>query len=822
MSVLVRMTMRKQKRILFIVISLILILILIPCGISVVSGTSANSGTDDWKMFRQDPNHAGASIGNSSTNSAELLWNFTTMQAVVSSPAVANGYVFVGADEGAVYCLNSSNGELVWYFATKSEVTSSPAIENGCVYVGAFNGYVYALNATSGSQLWNFSIGSSVEPSLNSAFSSPAVFGGFVYIGSYDGNVYALNATSGAKLWNYNTGNSVESSPAVSDGIVYAASGYFVYALNASTGKEVWSQHTGSTVSSPCLHDGYVYIGSIDGYVCCLNASAGELIWKYQTQDSVLSSPAMAYGCVYFGSEDNNVYCLNASSGKKIWQSSTGYWVTSSPAVANGNVYTGSEDNNIYCFNAFTGAKEWSCETGNFVDSSPAIVNNTLYFGSDDHHVYAFALFNSSVKTVATQSTNTLPLTTIAFDVIAFAIGAAIILVIARFEYSARRAKRTAETTNISDRNLSWFSAHAEAFCILAILIFSIIFFINLGSGVLWAADEQTYSQWAFHMVKSGDYLTPWGNGGLLLWIGKPPLNMWLMALSYQFLGVNNFTSRVSSAVFGSLTLILVFYFGKKLYNSYVGFLSALILGTFTTFYEFARRAMTDVPFVFFIMASICFFVLSDKKENSNKYAALSGLFFGLALMTKQLQALLVPLIVFVYLLATRRSIRFLWTKRFTFLWGVALLIFSPWLMYMMASFGSQFWQSTFTFNVFSRTVTPVEGHVGSYLYYFTNFASNENLAYVILLPFAVALCLFNSAVKHLKEDTLILVWIIVVLAVVTFVQTKLYYYILPAFPAFSIAISSLLYQIAKKMQLFVRRLQLNPESEKQIGSIKL
>jgi 4-amino-4-deoxy-L-arabinose transferase-like glycosyltransferase len=102
-------------------------------------------------------------------------------------------------------------------------------------------------------------------------------------------------------------------------------------------------------------------------------------------------------------------------------------------------------------------------------------------------------------------------------------------------------------------------------------------------------------------------------------------------------------------------------------------------------------------------------------------------------------------------------------------------------------------------FNVISRTVTPVEGHVGGYFYYFTNFASNENFGYVVLLPFAAALCLFNSVVKRVEQDTLILAWMIIVLATFTLIQTKLYYYILPAFPAFAIAISSLLYQIAKK-----------------------
>jgi outer membrane protein assembly factor BamB len=731
------------------------------------------------------------------------------MQGVISSPSVANGYVFAGSNEGAVYCLNSSNGELVWYYPTGSDVASSPAIDNGRVYIGAYNGNVYALNATNGAKLWNYTTSGPVESSPGSIYSSPAVVGGVVYIGSYDGNVYALNATNGAKLWNYTTSGPVESSPAVVGGVVYIASNFLVYALNASTGSEIWSHHTGSTISSPSVYNGYVYIGSYDGYVCGLNASTGAQIWKYQTQDSVTSSPAVAYGCVYVGSEDNNIYCLNASTGSKIWQSPTGYWVTSSPAVANGNVYVGSEDNNIYCLNATTGAKEWSYQTGDFVDSSPAIVNNTLYVGSDDNHIYAFALSYSTAETTSLQITNSLAWTTIAFDVTTIAIVALTVFAVVLFVRSTRRAKRNAEAANISDRNQGWFSAHTNALCVLAILAFSTIFFINLGNGHLWAADEQTYSQWAFHMVKNGDYLTPWAFGGIF-WSGKPPLLMWLMSLAYQIFGVNNFASRIWTAGFGALSLVLIFYLGKKLYNTYVGFLSAIVLGTFTTFYVFARLAMTDVPLVFFILGSIYFFVLSEKTEKTNRYAALSGLFLGLALMTKQIEALLIPLIVFIYLIATKRNIRFLFTKHFTLFWGIGLLVFSPWLIYMDIRFGSQFWYWYFVYADVTRTVGTVESHVGSYLYYFSYLANNENLLWVILLPFAAGLCALNAVIKRLKEDILILLWMSIVLLVFTFAQTKLFWYILPAFPAFAIAISSFLYQLSKKIYQLSKKIQLS------------
>jgi outer membrane protein assembly factor BamB len=70
-------------------------------------------------------------------------------------------------------------------------VYSSPAVANGVVYVGSDDNNTYALNATTGAKLWNFTTGSGV-------FSSPAVANGTVYVGSVDGNVYAIGNAAGA------------------------------------------------------------------------------------------------------------------------------------------------------------------------------------------------------------------------------------------------------------------------------------------------------------------------------------------------------------------------------------------------------------------------------------------------------------------------------------------------------------------------------------------------------------------------------------------------------------------------------------------------
>jgi outer membrane protein assembly factor BamB len=100
-------------------------------------------------------------------------------------------------------------------------IASSPAVANGVVYIGSDDGKVYALNATTGSKLWSYT--TSGGTGANAVVSSPAVANGIVYLGSEDGQAYALNGSTGAKLWNTTVGPT-DSSPAVLNGSVFIGS----------------------------------------------------------------------------------------------------------------------------------------------------------------------------------------------------------------------------------------------------------------------------------------------------------------------------------------------------------------------------------------------------------------------------------------------------------------------------------------------------------------------------------------------------------------------------------------------------------------------
>ncbi len=92
----------------------------------------------------------------------------------------------MGTEDGNVYALNATTAAKLWKYSTEGEVFSSPAVANGTVYVGSDDSNLYALNATTGRLTWSFTTGDEVS-------SSPAVANGVVYVGSNDGNVYALS-----------------------------------------------------------------------------------------------------------------------------------------------------------------------------------------------------------------------------------------------------------------------------------------------------------------------------------------------------------------------------------------------------------------------------------------------------------------------------------------------------------------------------------------------------------------------------------------------------------------------------------------------------
>jgi outer membrane protein assembly factor BamB/alpha-tubulin suppressor-like RCC1 family protein len=337
-------------------------------------------------MFHMNSQRTGdySSVSGGILPNDQLKWTFNTGGPVYSSPAVANGVVYVGSNDHKIYAIDTVTGIEKWAFTTGDQVWSSPAVADGVVYVGSDDNKVYAIDAATGAQRWAFTTRYMV-------YSSPVVADGVVYVGSQDHNIYAIDAATGAQKWAFKAVQPVESPPSIADGVVYVGTtDYNVYAIDAATGTQKWVFRTGNSVAaSAAIADGVVYVGSSDHNIYAIDAATGTQKWIFRTGSYGIPSPAIANGVVYSGCGDSKIYAIDAATGTQRWAFTTGAWVGSSPAVANGVVYVGSNDHKVYALDTMTGIQKWTFTTGDSVGSSPAVADGVVYVGSKDGKVYA-------------------------------------------------------------------------------------------------------------------------------------------------------------------------------------------------------------------------------------------------------------------------------------------------------------------------------------------------------------------------------------------------------------------------------------------------
>ena len=73
------------------------------------------------------------------------LWTFMTRARVDSSPAAANGRVYIGSGDGRFYILDLESGEKIWEFDTGAPLSASPALAEGKIVIGSQDGVLYCF-----------------------------------------------------------------------------------------------------------------------------------------------------------------------------------------------------------------------------------------------------------------------------------------------------------------------------------------------------------------------------------------------------------------------------------------------------------------------------------------------------------------------------------------------------------------------------------------------------------------------------------------------------------------------------------------------------
>jgi eukaryotic-like serine/threonine-protein kinase len=321
-----------------------------------------------------------------------VKWAFKAGGPIVTSPAIADGVVYIASMDGHLYAVDQETGKEKWNFKSSLPIASSPALAPGALYFVSSVGALVAIDLATGKPKWVFaaeyekkfeakhlhgypSAAQTIPDAWDIFLSSPAVANGKVYFGSGDGNVYAIDAQSGLLQWKFPTKDVVHASPAVSGNTVYVGSwDSYLYAIDADTGQEKWSFKTGEDAaihnqvgfqSSPAVVDGTVYVGCRDAHVYAVDAATGRKKWDYPTSKSwVIGTPAVRDGTVYVGTSDSARFmALDAKTGRLKFNFDAKAYMFSSAAIAGDLVYVGDHNGKLYAIDAKTGKLSWEFRT---------------------------------------------------------------------------------------------------------------------------------------------------------------------------------------------------------------------------------------------------------------------------------------------------------------------------------------------------------------------------------------------------------------------------------------------------------------------------
>ena len=323
----------------------------------------------------------------------------------------------------------------------------------------------------------------------------------------------------------------------------------------------------------------------------------------------------------------------------------------------------------------------------------------------------------------------------------------------------------------------------------LAVLLCG-VWLATLAGRPLFNPDEARYAEIPREMLAGGDWVIPHLNG--LDYIEKPPLQYWATATAYRFLGVNEFSARLYTALTALATVAVMGFLACRLWGKDAGWRAAAILSGMFMFVVLGQLMTLDMSLSFWMTASLAGFLLAQQGAGSERrWMLVAWSAAALGVLTKGLVAAAIPAAVLViYSLWSRDFLP--WRKLHAAL-GLPLFlsITVPW-HWLAALKLDDFLQFFFVHEHFARYLTPIAERQEPWWFF----------GYVFLLgtvPWTLpALRVVISGWRGAEppgqfRPTLFLwIWVIFICVFFSLSDSKLMPYILPAIPALAVLIAAL------------------------------
>lgn len=310
----------------------------------------------------------------------------------------------------------------------------------------------------------------------------------------------------------------------------------------------------------------------------------------------------------------------------------------------------------------------------------------------------------------------------------------------------------------------------------LIMLFAALLFLPFLGHVHLFDWDEINFAECAREMIVSKNYLQV--QIDFQPFWEKPPLFIWMQMLSMKLFGVNEYAARFPNAVIGIMTLASIYYVGKRVVSERMATWWAVLYAATWLPHFYFKSGIIDPTFNYFIF--LAFFQVHLLRYGKDKllHALLSGIFLGLAVLTKGPVAILIALLGFVVYIIINKG---LWGYPLKYLLVIvlaALLPFAAWfgsaIIYYGWDFGSWFIREFITYQIRLFSTEDAD-HGGPFFYHFIILLIGCFPASVFLFMYNRKRTTENETARDFTKWMWILFWVTLILF--SIVKTKIVHY---------------------------------------------
>ncbi|MEW6157793.1 MAG: PQQ-binding-like beta-propeller repeat protein [Verrucomicrobiota bacterium] len=381
-----------------------------------------------WKL---EVDRAGRPLPKAGQN---IKWIAQLGHLSFSSPAIANGYVWIGTNnehprdptvqgEAAVLmCFRESDGEFVWQYVAPRK--------SGVRYDWQYAG-VKCTPLTQDERLWFTTPGADVicldigpllrgegKPVEHWKFDlmqnlgvfphpSPMGWAGACSVALYKEWIY-VNTGHGVD-WNHVT---VTNPKAPSLVCLQKESGQVVWTDN-SPGTNILHEQWSSPLTLELDGKGRVIVGGGDGKLRAFDSATGSVLWSFDCNPAeyrskkypaaegpseILAAPVFHNGRVYVaigqdpehGEGMGNLVCVDARTGRALWQNRDIQRSLSTVVAVEDRVYAADFSGFVYGLDAVDGRTLWRFDAATYIWAGLLYVDGRLYLGDEDGDAMIF------------------------------------------------------------------------------------------------------------------------------------------------------------------------------------------------------------------------------------------------------------------------------------------------------------------------------------------------------------------------------------------------------------------------------------------------